>query len=71
MVAVNPRSTPIALVIAGAIIMSAAISGKTYGNLSDAIFEVVMFFGFLVILIAVVLYYWERKKYYDALSWHV
>ena len=68
MTEVNPRTLPIALVLGGAIIISAAISGYAFGQHADsvltAIVAVAFSIGVVAILLGAGLYYWERNEYY-------
>jgi hypothetical protein len=68
MTEISPRNTPIALVLAGAIIISAAISAYAYGQRVDTFLTVIVLVAFLTgvaaILLGAGLYYWERHEYY-------
>jgi len=64
----NPRNAPIALILAGAIIISAALSAYAFGHVDDvltALVVVAFFIGAIAILLGAWLYYWERDKYYQ------
>lgn len=69
MAEINPRNTPIALVLAGAIIISAVVSAYAYGQRADSILTLLVVVGFIMGFISIVLgaglYYWERDKYYE------
>jgi predicted lysophospholipase L1 biosynthesis ABC-type transport system permease subunit len=68
MAQVNPRTLPIALVLAGAIIMSVVVSAYAYGQRVDTFLTAIVVIAFLIGVIAILLgaylYYWERSEYY-------
>lgn len=68
---INPRTTPIALALAGAIIISAALSAYAFGQHVDsfltAIVVAVILVGAFSILLSAYLYYWERDRYFEIL----
>ncbi len=69
MAEINPRNTPIALVLAGAIIISAVVSAYAYGQHVDSFLTIIVAIAFLIGFVAIALgaslYYWERSKYYE------
>ena len=68
MAAVNPRTFPIALVLAGAIIISTSVYAYAFGQHTDFLLTIVsagMITGFCAILSSIPVYLWERKKYYE------
>jgi hypothetical protein len=66
---INPRSAPIALILAGAIIISAMVSAYAYGQRTDSTLTLLVALGFVIgfisILVGAGLYYWERHEYYE------
>jgi hypothetical protein len=68
MTQVNPRTSPIALILAGAIIISAVVSAYAYGQHVDSfltgIVTIAFVIGIVAILLGAYLYYWERSEYY-------
>ena len=68
MSSINPRTVPIALVLGGAIIVSAAFSAYAFGQRADSFLTIIVAFvalgGLVAILLGGYLYYWERSEYY-------
>ena len=66
---INARTLPIALVLGGALIISAVISAYAFGQHVDsfltAIISVAFVLGLISILLGAGLYYWERSRYYE------
>ena len=66
MAEINPRNTPIALVLAGAIIISAAISAYAYGK-HDMVLTVFVTVGFIIGLVSIIagawLEQWESEEH--------
>jgi membrane protein YdbS with pleckstrin-like domain len=69
MTEINPRNTPIALVLGGAIIIGISVYAYAFGQHTDSfltwIVAVAFVIGVVAILLGGALYYWERSKYYD------
>lgn len=76
MTEINPRNTPIALVLGGAIIIGISVYAYAFGQHSDSfltgIIAVAFIIGVVAILVGGALYYWERDRYYkDRLEVHL
>lgn len=73
---VNARTLPIALVLAGAIIISTAVYAYAFGQHADSfltsIIVIAILIGFIAIILGWSAYLWERDKYYkDRLEIHL
>jgi xanthine/uracil permease len=73
MTEINPRTTSIALILAGAIIISAAISSYAYvavnmyayrDSFLTSIVTGVIIIGLALALLGVFLYFWDRSHYW-------
>jgi len=61
---IQARTFPIALGLGGVAIIVMAISANGFGNLSDSTMWILVGIGFVIILLGLVSYFWERDKYY-------
>jgi len=63
---INPRTFPIALVLAGAIIISMAIYAYEFGQHADLSMTIIfVLIGLFAILLAIPVYERERNMYYE------
>jgi len=69
----SPRTLPIALVLAGATVISVAVYGYEFGQHPDFGLTIsLVLLGFVAFLLGGVLYVWERDRYYkDRLEPHL
>ena len=69
MAEINPRNAPIALILAGAIIISAVVSAYAYGQRADlflaTIVIIAFIIGFTAIVVGATLYYWDRQQHWQ------
>ncbi len=74
MAEVNPRNAPIALILGGAIIISAVVSACAYGQRKDSFLTAIAIIGFIIGFVAIVvgawLYYWDRKQHWKHSFFH-
>ena len=63
----EPRSFPIATAIVAGIILSAALSGKAFGNLPDIYVVLAVIVSIILIIVGASLYYWERQRFYETI----
>ena len=63
---INPRTFPIALVLAGAIVISIAIYAYAFGQHVDFFLTIILVvIGLCAFLLAIPIYVWEKNKYYE------
>ncbi len=61
----NPRTVPIALVVAGMFIIAFAIYAYSFGQRTDILLTVVLVvIGLVVLFSAIPVNMWEKEKYY-------